>query len=86
MKRKSCSRSVLARSNDDGNRWEWPKRGKLKCKTESLWCAAQEQVLRVNAIKYSIDKTSDTPLCRLCHEMTESITFIVKACSTFAKS
>ena len=28
-------------------------------------CAAQEQALRVNEIKYSIDKTSDTPLRRL---------------------
>ena len=49
-------------------------------------CAAQEQALRVNAIKYSIDKTSDTPLCRLGNEKTESITHIVSACSILARS
>ena len=45
-----------------------------------------DQALRVNAIKYSIDKTSDTPLCRLCNEKRESITHIVSACSISAKS
>ena len=27
-------------SSDDGNRWEWLKRGELKRETESLLCAA----------------------------------------------
>ena len=49
-------------------------------------CAAQEQALQFNAIKYSIDKTSDTPLNRICNEKTESITHIVSACSLLAKS
>ena len=73
-------------SIDDRNRWELLKRGKLKRETESLLWRAQEQALRVNAIKYSIDKTNDTPLCRLCNEKTESITHIVSACSILAKS
>ena len=71
---------------DERNRCEWLKRGKLKRETESTLCAAQEQALQVNAIKYSINKTSDTPLCRLCNEKTESITHIMSACSIFAKS
>ena len=75
-----------AKSTDDGNRWEWLKRGELKHETESLLCAAQEQALRVNAIKYSINKTSDTPLCRFCNEKTESITHIVSVCSVLAKN
>ena len=50
-------------STDDGNRWEWLKRGELNYETESLLCADQEHALQVNAIKCSIDKTSDTPLC-----------------------
>ena len=33
--------------------------------------SAQEQALRVNAIKYSIHKTGHTPLCRLCNEKTK---------------
>ena len=36
-----------------------------------LFVPAQEQALRVNAIKYSIYKTSDTPLYRLCNEKTK---------------
>ena len=72
-------------STDDGDRWEWLKWGELKRETESLLCTAQEQALRVNAIKYLIDKASDTLLCRLCNEKTESITHIVSACSVLAK-
>ena len=33
--------------------------------------SAQEQALRVNAIKYSIYKKSDTPLSRLCNDKTK---------------
>ena len=58
-------------NTDDRNSWEWLKRGELKRETESLLCVAQEQALRVNAIKNSIYKTSDTPLCRLCNEKTK---------------
>ena len=53
---------------------------------ESLLCAIQEQALRVNVIKYSIDKASDTSLCRLCNEKTESVTHILSTCSILAKS
>ena len=34
-------------STDDGNRWEWLKRGELKRETENLLCAAQEVSLRM---------------------------------------
>ena len=33
--------------------------------------ATQEQALRVNAIKYSIDKTRDIPRCKLFNEKTK---------------
>ena len=73
-------------STDDVNRWEWLKREELKPEIESLLCAAKEQALRVNAIKYSFDKTYDPPLCGLCNEKTESITHIVSVRSILAKS
>ena len=73
-------------STDSGNRWEWLKRVELKCETESLLYAAQEQTLRVNATKFSIDKTGDASLCRLCNKKTEIITHIVSACSVLTKS
>ena len=51
--------------------WRWFRNGFLKKETEGLILAAQEQALRTNSIKHSIDKTSQTPLCRLCGESTE---------------
>ena len=66
---------------DDGHSREWLKRWEIKRETETLMCAALEQALQVNTIKYSVDKTSNTPLCRPCNEKTESITHIVRACS-----
>ena len=41
-----------------------------QARTGKPFVPLQEQALRVNAIKYSIYKTSDTPLCRLCNEKT----------------
>ena len=46
--------------------WRWLRNGFFKKETEGLILAAQEQALRTNSIKHSIDKTSETPLCRLC--------------------
>ena len=63
-KRKTLHGQLLreTESTDDRNRWAWLKRGELKREKESLLCAAQEEALRVSAIKYSIDKTRGTPL------------------------
>ena len=53
----------------DGIHWEkslsWLRSGDLKGCTEALVCSAQEQSLRTNYTKFHIDKTSDTPLCRM---------------------
>ena len=49
------------------------RKGELKRETESLLCATQEQAIRTNSVKYSIDKTS------------ESITHIINACPNLAK-
>ena len=40
--------------------WRWLRNGFLKKETEGLILAAQEQALRTNSIKHSIDKTSET--------------------------
>ena len=47
-----------------------------KRETGNLLCAAQEQAIRTNTVKCSIDKTSETPCCRLCNENVESVTHI----------
>lgn len=45
----------------------------LKVETEALRCAAQEQALRTNYVKYNNDKTNNSPLCRMCDEKGESV-------------
>ena len=44
----------------------------------------QEQAFRTNWIKYSIDKTSETPLCRLRGDATETVGHIVSGCKKLA--
>ena len=67
------------RETEDHNKsrkWEWLRKGDLKRETETLLCAAQEQAIITNSVKYSIDKTSETPLCRLCIRNVESVTLV----------
>ena len=52
--------------------WRRLRNGFLK-ETEGLILAAQEQALRTNSIKHSVDKTSETPLCRLCGDCSETV-------------
>ena len=52
----------------------------LKKETEGLILAAQEQALRTNSVKHSIDKTSETPISRVCGESTETVWHIVSGC------
>ena len=54
------------------NSWRWLRNCLLKEETEGLILAAQEQALRTNSIKHNVDKTSETPLCRLCGNFTIS--------------
>ena len=55
-------------------------------KVESQPCPAQEQAIRTNSVKYSIDKTSETAHCKLCNENVESVTHIISACPNLAKN
>ena len=51
---------------DKDKPWQWLSKSNLKIGTEALLCAAQEQAIRTNYVKHLIDKTSESPLCRLC--------------------
>ena len=62
-------------AGEDSRRWL--RNGFLKKETEGLILAAQEQALRTNSIKHSIDKTSETSLCRLCRDCSETVRHIV---------
>ena len=47
--------------------------------------AAQEQALRTNLIKHSINKTSETPMCRLCGNSFETVRHIISGCKRLAQ-
>ena len=68
-----------------GKKRSWLRRGDLKRCTEALVCSAQEQSLRTNYTKLHIDKTSDTPLCRMCGDKGETISHLVSECAKLAE-
>ena len=57
----------------------------LKVETEALICAAQEQAIRTNYIKHKIDKTLNSPLCRMCGKRGESVQHTVSECEKLAQ-
>ena len=48
-------------------------------------CSAQEQAIRTNYFKYHIDKSVDSPSCRMCGETGDTISHIVSECSKLAQ-
>ena len=66
--------------------WRWLQNGYLKKETEGMIFAAQEQALRTNSVKCYIDKTNDSPLCRLCGKSSESVWYVVSSCSNLAQN
>ena len=58
------------------NRWkrnmELAEKADLKVETEAMLCAAQEQAIRTNYVKHKVDKTAQSPLCRICDKKSES--------------
>ena len=48
-------------------------------------CAAQEHAIRTNYTKYHIDKTSESPLCRLCGKKGEGVQHITNGCEKFTQ-
>ena len=70
---------------DKEKTWQWLSRGDLKVGAEALLCAPQEQAIRTNYIKYHIDKTNESPLCRLCGKKGESVQHIASGCEKLAQ-
>ena len=62
------------------------KRGSLKRETESLIIAAQDQALRTNYRKATIEKSTNILMCRLCKEKEETVSHIVSECSKIAQT
>lgn len=70
---------------DRDKTWQWLSKCDLKIGTEALLCAAQEQAIRTNYVKHYIDKTSESPLCRLCGRKGESVQHLVCGCEKLAQ-
>ena len=72
-------------NRDKNNTWIWMRKSVLKGCTEALICSGPEQSLRTNYIKYNIDKTGESPLCRMCGSRNETISHIVSECDKLAQ-
>ena len=68
-----CVRQI--EDKDKSNTWNWLRKSKLKGCTEAF--SAQEQALRTNYMKFHIDKTGESPLCRICRIENETASHIV---------
>ena len=75
----------MPESTDVKKTWEWLRKADLKIQTESLLCAAQEQALRTNYVKHHIDKSAESPLCRMCEAKGETVHHIVSECKKLAQ-
>ena len=88
MNKKDDAWTVCLR-NRRGNRQEkisvLAEARRLKERTEALIMAAQEQARRTNYIKHNIDKTRDSPMCRVCRKKGEIINHIICECSNLAQ-
>ena len=61
------------------------KQGSLKRETEALITAAQDQAIRTNCIKATIDKSQIDAKCRICRDRNETVSHIVSVCSKLAQ-
>ena len=65
--------------------WEWTRKSDLKVETKALIFATQEQALRTNYVKFNIDKSVDSPFCRMCNQKGGTINHILSECKMLAQ-
>ena len=70
---------------DKNNTQKWMRKSDLKGCTEALICSAQEHSIWTNYIKYNIDKTAQSPFCRMCGTRNETISYSECMCQTCPK-
>ena len=63
----------------------WLRKADLKVETEAMFCAVQEQAIQTNYVKHKIDKTAQSPLCRMCDKKSETIFQILSECEKVAQ-
>ena len=64
---------------------KWSRKSALKIETEALFFAAKEQALRTFYVKFNIDKSVDSPICRMCNQKGETINHILSECKMLAQ-
>ena len=57
----------------------------MKVETEAMLYAAQEQAVRTNYVQHKIDKTAQSPFCRMRDKKSETISHIVSGCKKLAQ-
>ena len=75
----------MTERTDEKETLNWLRKADLKVETEAMLCAAEEQAIRTNCVKYKIDKTAQLPLCRMCEKKSETISHIVSECEKLAQ-
>ena len=75
----------MTERTDEKETLNWLRKADLKVETEAMLCAAEEQAIRTNCVKYKIDKTAQSPLCRMCEKKSETISHIVSECEKLAQ-
>ena len=70
---------------DKNNTWRWMRKSGLKGCTKALICSAQKQSIRPKYIKYNMDKTGKSPLCRMCGTRNETVCHIASECGKLAQ-
>lgn len=69
--------------------WAWLRKVDRKIRSEAVIFATQEQavrIMRINYVKYDIDGTAESPLCRVFRAMIKATNHIVKAWLWFKRS
>ena len=65
---------------DEKETWHWLRKADLKVETEAKMFAVQEQAIGTNYLKHTINKTAQSPLCRMFDKKSETISHIVSKC------
>ena len=70
---------------DEKETWNWLIKTDLKVEMEVMLCATQEQAIQTIYVKDKIDKTAQSPLCRMWDKKSETISHIVSKCEHLAQ-
>ena len=67
------------------NTRKWLRKSNLKGCTEAWMSGAQEQSLKTNYVKFHIDKTTESALCRICRLENETVSHIASQCKMLSQ-